>query len=267
MGNYWTKIESEKEDIEQYFGWARDTPDARDLYHNFTINNNQDDIKVVDLRSKCPAVYDQGKLGSCTANAIAGAYEFDEIKQEEPNLFTPSRLFIYYNERKMENTINKDNGASIRDSVKTINKDGVCKETTYPYDITKFAQQPPQECYDEAENHKCVEYKRVDATLEQLKQCLIEGFPIVFGFHVYESFKQTEQTGITPIPKDGEKLKGGHAICAVGFLEDKQVFLCRNSWGSDWNKQMQGYFYMPYEYIINPKLAGDFWTVRRVVDT
>ena len=263
MGNYWSKAEAE---IERSYGWKRDVPDERDLVHKFTLMQTQQDIKVVDLRKNCPPIYNQGKLGSCTANAIAAAYEFDEIKQQEKDPFTPSRLFIYYNERKLEHTTSKDNGASIRDSVKTINKDGVCKETTYPYDITKFANKPPQECYDEAKNHKCVEYKRVEQTLEQLKQCLIEGFPIVFGFDVYESFKETETTGTTPIPKDGEKCAGGHAICVVGFSEDKQAFLCRNSWGKDWCLQMQGYFYMPYDYILNPKLAGDFWTVRRVVD-
>ena len=260
MGNYWAKPES----IERLYGWEKDIPDERDLIHNFTIMNTLDDIKVVDLRSKCPPVYDQGKLGSCTANAIAGAYEFDEIKQGEPEPFTPSRLFIYYNERVMEKNVSKDNGASIRDSVKTINKDGICKESTYPYNITKFADKPPQECYDEAKNHKCVEYKRVKQTLEQLKQCLIDGFPIVFGFHVYESFKQTGTTGIAPIPKNGEKLEGGHAVMITSFFEDKKAFLIRNSWGKSWG--LDGYFYMPYEYILNPKLAGDFWTIRKVVD-
>ena len=39
----------------------------------------------VDLRTKCPDVYDQGKLGSCTANDISFAYEFDQ-KQLTPNL-------------------------------------------------------------------------------------------------------------------------------------------------------------------------------------
>ena len=57
-----------------------------------------------DLTSKCPPVYDQGQLGSCTANAISGAIEFDQMKQGI-TAFMPSRLFIYYNERVIEGTV------------------------------------------------------------------------------------------------------------------------------------------------------------------
>ena len=48
----------------------------------------------IDLRVNCPAVYDQGQLGSCSADAIAGAFEFELMKQNAP-AFVPSRLFIY----------------------------------------------------------------------------------------------------------------------------------------------------------------------------
>ena len=265
LTNY-PELVGESASTRHYYGWKKDTPNTDDKFHNFIVSTTLDNIKLVDLRSTCPAVYNQDKLGSCTANAIAAAYEYDEIKQNEKNIFIPSRLFIYYNERKMEKTIDTDSGAEIRDGIKSISIDGVCSEDLWNYDITKFTECPTQNCYDEAKKHKSIEYKRVVQSLEQLKQCLIEGFPFVFGFNVYSSFESQEvaETGIMPMPKEGEELLGGHAVCAVGFDDNKQVFIVRNSWGDSWGDK--GYFYMPYAFIINTSQCSDFWTVKKVKD-
>lgn len=102
------------------YGWVRDMPDARDfLYAAPLIRFPQGLPAAVDLRSECPPVYDQGQLGSCTGNGIAGAIEFDQHKQGTEE-FTPSRLFIYYNERVIEGTVNQDSGAQIRDGIKAV---------------------------------------------------------------------------------------------------------------------------------------------------
>jgi C1A family cysteine protease len=249
------------------YGWKKDKVDHRDLFHNFFISKVHASIKHVDLRNMCPPVYDQGELGSCTANAIAGAYQFDEIKEKEQSNFTPSRLFIYYNERKLEGSVNVDAGAEIRDGIKTINQIGVCPETLWPYDISKFKDEPPANCYDVAKNHKSVEYKQVLQDLQQMKQCLINGYPFVIGISVYESFesKEVAKTGTVPMPKHNEKFLGGHAMLCVSYDDNKKVFGCRNSWGSDWADK--GNCYLPYEYLLDPNLASDFWTVTKVVDT
>jgi len=260
MGNYWYYPEKNK------YGWKRDKSTENDVYHNFSISESHSTVKVIDLRNKCPPIYDQGKLGSCTANAIAAAYAFDMLKQNEENIFEPSRLFIYYNERKANNTIDDDSGASIKDSVMEIAKVGVCPESMWEYDITKFKMQPTDECYTCAQNHVCISYKRVNQTLEQLKQCLIEGFPFVFGIDVYESFESDEvkTTGVVPMPGKGEKLLGGHALALIGFIDEKQCFIFRNSWGEGFGEK--GYGYIPYEYVLDKNLAADFWTVRVVKD-
>jgi C1A family cysteine protease len=257
MGNY-----SSQTTPTYTLNWKRDTKDSRDLVHKFTVPN--DAVKVVDLRQNCPPIYDQGHLGSCTANAIAAAYRFDEMKQKEATNFDPSRLFIYYNERNMEGHVKEDTGASIRDGIKSINVNGVCTEQLWPYDITKFATCPTDDCYKDAETHKSVEYKRVEQNLDQLKQCILSGFPFVFGFEVYESFMTdaVAKTGQMPIPQPTEQLKGGHAVMAVGFDDINKQFIVQNSWGTKWGDK--GYFYMPYEYISNNDRCDDFWTVTKV---
>jgi len=246
-----------------YYGWKRDLPDFRD----FDYKPNKETLlslpAKVNLRPMCPPIYDQGQLGSCTANAIGAAFEFELLKQKIID-FTPSRLFIYYNERVIEGSVNADSGAQIRDGIKSINKQGVCTETSWPYIITKFKSKPVTKCYTEALKNKLISYHSINNDLNTMKACLADGFPFVFGFSVYDSFESPEvaKTGTVKLPLKTEKLLGGHAVCAVGYDDTLQRFIVRNSWGVAWGKV--GYFTMPYAYLTNAKLASDFWTIRVV---
>jgi C1A family cysteine protease len=176
----------------------------------------------------------------------------------------PSRLFIYYNERVMEGTVNSDSGAQLRDGVKVVSKLGVCPETDWPYDISLFAQKPPAVAFNNAKKEQVRNYFRIPQNANQLKACLGEGFPFVFGFTVYDSFESpaVAKSGVLPMPQPGEQVLGGHAVCAVGYDDSKQVCIVRNSWGRGWG--MKGYFTMPYAYITDPQLASDFWTMRTI---
>lgn len=270
MGNITSYLKSEEKKINyKKYGWKIDSLDKRDNYYEplrYLLIPDYGTEDIIDLRDKCPGIYNQGELGSCTANAIAAAYEFDEIKQDEDSIFVPSRLFIYYNERNMENTINTDSGASIRDGIKSINRYGVCPESDWPYNILKFTEKPTDECYTTAKKHISVKYRRVSQDIHDLKSCLQEGFPFVFGFIVYPSFETIEVTnsGNMIMPEKNESPLGGHAVMAVGYNDEKKVFIIRNSWGTEWGDK--GYFYMPYEYITDQDLCSDFWTVQKTRD-
>ncbi len=249
--------------IERY-GWVPDLPDHRD--HLFAAPPRYLSALParVDLREHCPEeIYDQGRLGSCTANAIGCAFEFDLLKQQLTD-FMPARLFIYYNERAMEGTVGTDSGAMIRDGIKSVATQGVCSEDSWKYDTGRFAEKPSKECYTEALTHQGTSYQRVTRVPNQLKGCLASGYPFVFGFTVYESFESDEvaRTGVVPMPAADEKPLGGHAVLAVGYDDASQRFLVRNSWGSGWGDG--GHFTMPYAYLTDRGLASDFWTIRQV---
>jgi C1A family cysteine protease len=246
------------------YGWVRDLPDARDLMYAAPLLRYPDGLPTsVDLRSECPPIYDQGQLGSCTANGIAGAIEFDQRKQGVKD-FVPSRLFIYYNERVIEGHVNEDSGAQIRDGVKVVNKLGAPPEGDWPYDINKFTDKPPPTVYSEALQEIVTSYARVGQNLTNMRGCLAEGYPFVFGFTVYESFESdtVAKTGIVPMPASGESVLGGHCVVAVGYDDKQRRFTIRNSWGTNWG--IAGYCMMPYEYLIDPSLASDFWTLRSI---
>ena len=202
-------------------------------------------------------------MGSCTANALACAIQFDEMKQKLENC-VPSRLFIYYNERDMEGNVDNDTGASLRDGVKCINNIGYCNETQWPYDIEKFKERPSTDCYDYARKHKSLSYKKVQQDEIHIKSVLNMGFPIVFGISVYESFESESiaKNGVVPLPEKDERMLGGHAIVLVGYDEEKSLFIFRNSWGEDWGDK--GYGYLPFEYVCDKDLASDFWVVNKV---
>jgi|SRR5579875_74080 len=248
-----------------HFGWVRDLPDQRDFMYAAPTAALRNIPASVDLTSQCPPVYDQGELGSCTANAIAGAFQFDELKQKEPSV-VPSRLFIYYGERVIEGTVGSDSGAQIRDGIKVVAKNGVCPETEWPYDIAKFTQKPPQKCFSDAKKYKAVTYQRLIQDLNTMKGCLADGYPFVFGITVYSSFEspETAKSGIVPMPSTQEQLLGGHAIMAVGYDDSTRMFTFRNSWGPGWAKN--GYGFIPYAYLTDTHLASDFWTIRAVTD-
>jgi C1A family cysteine protease len=258
------------------YGWKPDLPDHRDFAYAAPHATLAALPPKADLRPQCPkTIYDQGQLGSCTANAIAAAIEFDQIKQKVTE-FMPSRLFIYYNERVMEGTSpSVDSGAQIRDGIKSVAKLGVCTETTWPYDdqnknpapctACTYAKKPSAAAFKEAAKNKVKTYQRLNsAQLNTLKGCLASGFPFVFGFTVYDSFEsdQVAKTGVVNMPAASEKVVGGHAVLAVGYDDTSSRFIVRNSWGPNWG--MKGYFTIPYLYLTTTDLADDFWTVQTI---
>ena len=250
--------------VHRAFGWVPDVPDHRDHLYAAPPAHLAPPPARADLRRSCPPVYDQGHLGSCTANAIAAAVEFDRKKERLAPVYVPSRLFIYYNERAIEHTVASDSGAQIRDGIKTVARDGECPESLWPYVVARFAEKPPENCYAEAVRHKAVQYQRVARQLAQMKGCLASGYPFVFGFAVYESFMSpaVARTGRAPMPGPKERQLGGHAVLAVGYDDAKEWFIVRNSWGSSWGSH--GYFTLPYAYLLDENLSDDLWTIRVV---
>lgn len=240
------------------YGWRPQLPDHRDFQLSAPLDVAFPD--QLDIRYPwMPAVWDQGQAGSCTAHSM-GANGIYTLTKAGVTPFMPSRLALYYKERVLEHTTKYDAGASIRDSAKVLADYGMPPENLWPYDLAKLTKAPPAKLAKTAGLHRALKYEAVPQTLNAMKACLVAGRPISVGFSVYESFEssQVARTGIVPMPARNERQLGGHAVLVCGYTAD-QRFLVRNSWGASWGQN--GYFTIPFAYLLNPSLAGDFWAL------
>ena len=212
-----------------------------------------------DLRYKMPPVYHQGNIGSCTANALIAALQYDH-----PDMMG-SRLFVYYNERRLEGHIPDDVGATLADGVRALTTYGICPEHEWPYEENRYAQPPSQTCYEMGKSHHVVEAHNVHQNLDEMRTCLASGHPFVVGIMIYESFESAEvaRTGMVPMPPASptDKEIGGHAVLCVGYDDAKEKWIMRNSWGANWGDK--GYFYLDYDYLLDPNLSTDLWTITK----
>lgn len=219
---------------------------------------------VVDLRRHCPPVYDQLHLNSCSANAIAAALRYDELKEGRPHVPSPSRLFIYYNERVLAGVVGTNSPVSLRDGYRTVAKLGTCPEAMWPYQVRRFRVPPTPPCYRAAHRHHAIAYYRIRRAVSRLRACLAERYPFVMAVAVHKSAKgrDVRRTGVLPVPTRRDPFLGGHAVLAVGYDHARRLIMFRNSWGAGWGDH--GYGYLPYPFLASPELTWDFWTMRRV---
>ncbi len=241
------------------YHWVKDKIDTRDHPYQLTGVSQPN---IVDLRQYCSLIEDQGNLGSCTGNAIAGAIEL--INKRNNKLLDVSRLFIYYYERMLIGTINYDSGAYIRDGIKACYTYGAPTENLWPYNISKFKIQPPSTAIVDAAKRKVTSYQRA-ADFDAVMDAVTSGYPVIVGFSVYSSFDTptVAKTGVMPYPNTTrERLLGGHAVLIVGYNKNNNTFIVRNSWGTGWGDK--GYFYMPFQVIQNTRMSSDFWIIKTI---
>lgn len=246
-----------------WYGCRRDTRDARDLPFKPRAIKLP---RAVDLRPLCPPVMDQGNLGSCTANGITGVLRYLLAKAKKPDCEL-SRLQLYYDEREVEDCVNEDTGAEIRDGIKCAASLGVAHETLWPYNIDTYKMKPGPNVYSDALQFKALTYERVPVRSTSVKQALAMGYPVVIGISLYESFESEEvgRTGMVPMPKKRrgkitEEMVGGHCMYVTGYGQRHGHFTVRNSWATDWGDN--GDCYIPQEYIGSDLYGSDYWIIK-----
>lgn len=191
-------------------------------------------------------VESQLDLGSCTANALASAYELMLIKDRPSEFVDLSRLFIYYNTRLIEGNLTEDSGGYLATGIDALAKYGACKESLWEYNPEDFTTPPPASCYAEAEKRKIKTYKQLSG-VNDILDALANNRPVAFGMAVYDGFMDVNRFNpIVPMPTKDEPVLGGHAMCMVGYDLPKKLFLAKNSFGTDWGTR--GYCWIPFAY-------------------
>lgn len=241
------------------FKLRKDTVDIRD----FKLTKSLKPVLGVklpqqcDLRAEYPKIFNQGLLGSCTANAGVAALEM-LIFDVNLNL---SRLFLYYKERELNDAVSIDNGASMRDICKALQKFGTCEENLMPYVEKDFAISPKVEAIKNALKYKITSYEACYNINDIRNSIALLRTPVLLGMEVYNSIGKINKSAVLKEPtiSSGDFLLGYHAVLVVGYDNKKKQLLIRNSWGDKWGEG--GYFYMPYAYFY--KYTFDYWTIRK----
>lgn len=220
----------------------------------------------VDLRPFMTAVENQGETNSCAANAVAGAYEYLVKRHLGDDAYDVSRLFIYYNGRAVDGWESQDEGSVIGSLIEALKQYGACSEQTWPFKERSVNKEPSAQAYEEAASFLIEDCAVVPTSLDAWKSVLAEGYPIIFGISLFQSFDRQRKPGLVPMPSRTEASReshGGHAMLAVGYSDADRVFVVRNSWGTDWGDA--GYCYIPYDYLCNEKFNnGDSWIIRQI---
>jgi C1A family cysteine protease len=243
------------------FGWRPDYPDYRDFPLRAVMPAAVEVPMVKNLIT--PPVLDQGDLGSCVFHALATHMEAVMVaNRESSEWWYLSPLFGYYNYREAHGSIDVDQGAHPRLALKQAASDGICRESLWPYRISSWRLKPPAEAYTEARNHRVHSYFRLQQDISEMLACIASGYGFICGVSVYESFLSdyTERTGKVVLPQRGEAWLGGHAVYICGHDKHARHFLGQNSWGTGWGNK--GRFTIPFDYLADAGLAGDFWTIR-----
>lgn len=213
---------------------------------------------VTNLTLMMPPIRDQGDLGSCTGHGVGRVLDYAHYLKAR-RFFNPSPLFIYYNERVMEGTIEEDAGAMIADGIASVNRLGAASERCWPYDISKFARRPKAACYKTALNKQALKYYKVDnGDGVSIRKALSMDLPVVFGCYVYNGiYSVTAQNPVLPMPSG--RPVGGHCMVITGSNDAKQLYSVDNSWGTAWG--LNGRFLIPYAYIHNRRVTDDCWVI------
>jgi len=200
--------------------------------------------------------YDQGSIGSCVGHGVVEAFRRVLQVNGQPD-FEASRLFAYYIARRDKKN---DTGASIRDAFKAINDLGLCSEKTIPYCTHRFARPPSLEALAEAQDHQAIRYEKLPHTKWAIMDAVSQGFPVVYGKLIYDSFmtEVVAGSGMIPVPNvETESCHGGHCMVIFDYDENGTVEL--NSWGKSWGKD--GVCNVPWKYVLDSNLCMDFWVL------
>lgn len=188
---------------------------------------------AVDLSDRFPAPGDQGNQGSCVGWAVAYALKSyqEKVERRWPGN-APSYQFspaFIYNQIKHEG-----GGAYISEAMDFLVRNGAVSLEQFPYHESDDNRMPSSSLQSAAREYAIAAWRRIDLTqTSDTRNHLASGFPVVIGMKVSKSF-HSHQGGTVYSYNPAENDDGSHAMCVVGYDDNRRAVKLINSWGKSW---------------------------------
>jgi len=209
-------------------------------------------------------IENQGSTNSCTATAAASALEI--MYGRAGNWKDFSRLYIYWYVRQYSN-ISGDKGAYPRHIGVALENHGACESEFMPWAKARINDEPSELAISEAQQHKIVSYERVEANIDEIRNAVLHGLPVLTTVRIRKAMTDAIERGSDWRTHDWESIvqdhKGLHEVLIVGFCDKTERFLVQNSWGPYWGDG--GFYGLPYEKVGDKRRSQDafeFWVIK-----
>jgi C1A family cysteine protease len=206
----------------------------------FTAIPARVDLRNFNGRNYITPIKNQGRCGSCVAfGAVAAVEATLQLAAELPGpTIDLSEAHLFYCHAKADGR-RCDTGWWVSPALEHFRVDGVVDEPCFPY---TDHDQPCAPCGDAAKRVKKIASWTALSSFDAMRSWLSDSKgPLVTGFSVYDDFFNYS-SGI--YKHTTGTLVGGHCVCVIGYDDNAQCWICKNSWGSGWGEK--GFFRIGY---------------------
>jgi C1A family cysteine protease len=261
-------------------GWVRDLPDLRDFSAGHERikalqsgsarprSGRSTRPATVNLEEYFPSAEQPSALAGCTAQSCTALVEYFE-RRACGRAFVGSPLFLYTMTcRMLQWTGNA--GTPLRATLKVLKRFGLPPAAYWPATPEHLGAEPSGFLFAFAKEFADLLYVRLDSpqtegrqVLAMVKAFIAAGFPIAFGFSVFDSL--STDPGV-PYPSCFDTLCGGQTAVVAGYSDairvrsERGALRIRTTWGGAWGEA--GYGWLPYRFVTD-RLAVDFWSLLR----
>ena len=204
-----------------------------------------------DLRADWWHIRNQGSTGACVGFATADGvlrWQYVNAKLISKSQL-PSARFIWMANKETDNitayptTFIESAGTQTKLALRVARNYGCVLEEDLPMKggLSKLTA---ASFYTKASRLRIASYHNLGRNIDKWRAWLANKGPILSRLGVDKTWDRASQTNGKLDVYYPDSVRGGHAICLVGYTED--YFIVRNSWGDTWGDK--GFAYASNEY-------------------
>ena len=177
-----------------------------------------------------PDIGDQGSTGTCVSWSVGYAL-LGTLNNSfpQPGVSNPrSPWFIFQVDHSQKNNCSTDYGMDVSYGMTILGANGVPAYSAVP-SLGSPCASPSSTAYNDAYTDRSYTFSSL-YSISDIRNAISLGLPVEMGFNVYTSFDDAFNNGTIYSSAYGTN-RGSHAVCIIGYDDNKNAFLVQNSWG------------------------------------